>query len=291
MTPRSERRAGGFRSRLLAWAIAVAVVGSLAGCSSEAGGPGPLDPDEPLDTDPPGTTGMEIWQPAPGTSWQWQLTGRIDNSVDADVFDLDLFDVPRETIDELHDAGRRVICYLNAGAYEPWRPDADDFPEEVLGRGMAGWDERWLDVRRIDLLAPIMRARLTLAADKGCDAVEPDNIDGYQNDTGFPLDGGDQLRYNRWLAAEAHARGLAIGLKNDLEQVEELVDHFDFAINEECYRWGECETLRPFVEAGKAVFGAEYGLSTDAFCPVTNALNFDFILKRLDLGVYRESCR
>ncbi len=67
------------------------------------------------------------------------------------------------------------------------------------------------------LLAPLMRARLDLCQAKGFDAVEPDNIDGYQVDggTGFPLTAGDQLRYNRWIAAEAHCRGLSIGLKND----------------------------------------------------------------------------
>jgi hypothetical protein len=265
---------------------------ALVGCSAgEARAPGTLEPAPPPRTESPPATGDAIWRPTPGTRWQWQLTGPIDTSVEADVFDVDLFDVPADTIAELHAAGRRVICYLSAGSHESWRPDADRFPQEVLGREMDGWNERWLDIRRIDLLGPILRARLDVAVAKGCDAVEPDNVDGYMNETGFPLTAADQLRYNLWLADEAHARGLAIGLKNDLEQIPELVEHFDFAVNEECYRWGECARLRPFVEAGKAVFGAEYGVSTDEFCPVTNALDLDFIRKRRDLGVDRESCR
>jgi hypothetical protein len=231
------------------------------------------------------------WRPTPGTSWQWQLTGTIDTSVDADVFDLDLFDVPVAVIDDLHARGRKVICYFSAGTFEPWRPDADAFDDEVLGEKMSGWDEYWLDVRRLDLLGPVFRARLDLAAAKGCDGVEPDNVDGYQNRTGFELTYDDQLAFNRFLAVEAHARGLAIGLKNDLDQVRDLVGDFDFAVNEECYQWNECHLLSPFVDAGKAVFGAEYGVATAEFCPVTNALDLDFILKRLDLGAWRETCR
>jgi hypothetical protein len=232
-----------------------------------------------------------IWQPTPGTTWQWQLTGPLDTSVDAEVFDIDLFDTPAATIEELQQSGRRVICYFSAGTLEPWRPDAEAFPGVVIGQRMSGWDEYWLDVRRIDLLAPILRARLDLAAEKGCDAVEPDNVDAYLNATGFPLDHEDQTAFNRFLAAEAHARGLAIGLKNAVELIPTLVDDFDFAVNEECYRWSECDTLLPFVEAGKAVFGAEYGIATTEFCPITNALGLDFILKRRDLGADRETCR
>lgn len=246
------------------------------------------EPEEPADD---GDTGTGIWRPSPGTSWQWQLQGTIDTSVQADVFDIDLFDTSRETIAELQDRGRKVICYFSAGSYEPWRPDVHLFPEEVLGKKMAGWDEKWLDVRRIELLSPVVLGRLDLAAEKGCDAVEPDNVDGDANDTGFDLGYEDQIRYNTFLAEEAHARGLAIGLKNDLEQIPDLVDSFDFAVNEECYQWNECGKLTPFVEAGKAVFGAEYEASTEEFCPVTTALNFDFIRKRLELDAYRESCR
>jgi hypothetical protein len=207
------------------------------------------------------------------------------------VYDIDLFDTSASLIAELHADGRRVVCYFSAGSYEPWRPDADAFPEAVKGRKMDGWDELWLDVRRIELLAPVVEGRLDLAVAKGCDAVEPDNVDGYANDTGFALSYDDQIAYNMFLAAEAHARGLSIALKNDVEQVADLVDVFDFAVNEECFSWNECEALVPFVEAGKAVLGVEYELGTGAFCSQANAMDFDFMRKNLDLGVYREPCR
>ena len=201
---------------------------------------------------------QDIWRPSPGMSWQIQLSGPVDPSVDAQVYDIDLFDTPQQLIDQLHAQGRKVICYFSAGSWENWRPDADRFPREVLGRVLEGWpDEKWLDVRRLDLLDPLMQARLDLAVQKGCDAVDPDNVDGYANKSGFPLSGEDQLAYNRWLSDQAHRRGLSIGLKNDLGQIPELLSHFDWAINEQCFQYDECQLLLPFVPAGKPGFGIE----------------------------------
>lgn len=232
------------------------------------------------------------WMPRPGVSWQWQLTGPVDTHFDVDMYDIDLFDTPRVTIDELHDAQRVVICYFSAGSYEIWRSDADRFATEVLGQTLDGWPgERWLDIRNLDVLAPIMEARLDLAVDKGCDGVEPDNIDGYSNPTGFDLSAQDQLVYNRWLARAAHARGLSIGLKNNLDQVRDLVVDFDWALNEQCFEYDECDLLVPFVEAGKAVFGVEYRGQPKVFCPWANAMHFDWLWKRLDLDAWRVSCR
>lgn len=230
-----------------------------------------------------------IWQPVPRTTWQWQLTGEIDTSFDVEMYDIDLFDAPQEVIDHLHDDGRIVICYFSAGSYEDWRPDADLFPEIALGNPLDEWPgERWLDIRRLDLLQPIMSARLDLAAEKQCDGVEPDNVDGYANDTGFDLTYDDQIAYNRWLAQAAHERGLSIGLKNDLEQIEDLVDDFDWALNEQCFQYEECDLLLPFIEAGKAVFGVEYleeGLEREDYCPIANDLGFSWLTKSYDLGV------
>lgn len=38
-------------------------------------------------------------------------------------------------------------------------------------------DEQWLDLRRLDVIAPIMLERLDIMAERGCDAVEWDNAD------------------------------------------------------------------------------------------------------------------
>ncbi len=150
--------------------------------------------------------------------------------------------------------------------------------------------EAWLDVRRLDVLEPIMAARLDLCRAKGFDAVDPDNLDGYRNDTGFPLTPEDQLRFNRMIARLAHERSLGVGLKNDLEQVEQLVGDFDFAVNESCVDQGECELLRPFLDAGKAVLHVEYELPTSEFCDVTASMGFSSISKPRDLSAPREAC-
>lgn len=174
------------------------------------------------------------------------------------AYDIDLFDTGKAKIDSLKARGIKVICYFSAGSYEEWRSDASDFPSAVLGNNLDGWEgERWLDVRA-QAVRDIMAARLDLAVEKGCDAVEPDNVDGYTNNPGFPLTGAHQLDYNKFLAGAAHARNLSIGLKNNLDQIEALVDHFDFAVNEQCFEYDECEMLTPFIEANKAVFNAEY---------------------------------
>lgn len=231
------------------------------------------------------------WRPVPGTTWQWQLSGRIVTSIDVAMYDVDLFDAPTAVIERLHQAGRVVVCYFSAGSWEDWRPDQGAFPESVKGEALAGWPgERWLDVRRLDLLAPIMEGRLDLAVARGCDGVEPDNVDGYANDTGFPLAAADQIRYNTWLAERAHERGLSVGLKNDLGQVRPLEPLFDWALNEQCFEYDECPALFPFVSAGKAVFGVEYRGEPDSFCPQAVEWGFSWLRKRPGLGPWAIPC-
>lgn len=227
----------------------------------------------------------DIWQPKPGTTWQWQLLEPVNISHDVTMYDIDLFDTPQEIIDELHDDGRIVICYFSAGSWEDWRADAGEFPNAVLGETLDGWeDERWLDIRAIDLLEPVMGARLDLAVEKNCDGVEPDNVDGYANDSGFALSYDDQLAYNIWMAQQAHERGLSIGLKNDLAQIEDLVEYYDWALNEQCFYFEECELLLPFIKADKAVFGVEYEGDPADYCPLAVELGFSWLTKTLLLA-------
>ena len=237
-------------------------------------------------------SGADVWQPQPGTSWQWQLEGLpVDLSLDVEMYDIDLFDNDPGVVDALHARGIKVVCYVSVGSWEDWRPDADAFPNEVIGTALADWEgEKWLDIRRLDVLGPIMEARLDLCASKGFDAVEPDNVDGYLNETGFPLTYQDQVTYNVWLAEMAHDRGLSIGLKNDLGQVPDLLGHFDWALNEECFEFEDCAALSPFIESGKAVFNVEYGLDTGEFCNEARALKFSSMKKNLSLDAYREPC-
>ncbi|WP_210587831.1 endo alpha-1,4 polygalactosaminidase [Streptomyces sp. GESEQ-35] len=230
------------------------------------------------------------WQPRPGLAWQWQLDGRLDLSVDVPVYDVDGFETSTADVTRLHRAGRKVICYINVGAWENFRPDKNDFPKSVLG-APNGWDgERWLDVRRRKALRPIMERRMDMCRAKGFDAVEPDLMEGYAGETGFPLTASDQLAYNRMIADLAHARGLAVGLKNDLPQIPRLVRHFDFAVNEECAQFDECGALRPFIAAGKAVFHVEYAVPNSDFCADSRRLKLSSMRKKLELGVWRRPC-
>lgn len=231
------------------------------------------------------------WVPEPTTTWQWQLTTPVDQSVDAQMFDIDLFDNPASVVAALHARGRHVVCYLDAGTLEPGRPDTGAFPASVVGKEVEGWPgERWLDVRRLDALRPLLEHRLDLCRQKGFDAVEADNVDAYANDSGFPLTASEQLRFNRFVAHAAHARGLSIGLKNDLEQVATLEPEFDWALNEQCFQYSECDRLAPFVRAGKAVFVAEYELGTASFCPRARAAGLMAMRKHLELDAWRETC-
>ncbi|WP_033284171.1 endo alpha-1,4 polygalactosaminidase [Streptomyces sp. NRRL F-525] len=251
----------------------------LAGCTSTSD-------EKPTPTPDSGAR----WQPRPGVAWQWQLSGRLDTSVDVPVYDIDGFDHSKATVTALHAKGRKVICYLSTGAWEDFRPDAEKFPKSVLGKGNGWKGERWLDIRRTDVLEPLMEARLDMCKEKGFDAVEPDNMDGYRNDTGFPLKAADQLRYNRLIAKLSHARGMSVGLKNDLDQIPALVSDFDFAVNEQCAQYDECDTLTPFIKANKAVFHVEYDLPTARFCPDSRHLKLSSLLKKPELGAWRRSC-
>ena len=243
----------------------------------------------PAAVDAPSPAAAPRWSPAPGAQWQWQLQGRLDTSVDVPIYDVDGFSTTRGDVAALRDEGRHVVCYLSVGAWEDWRPDAAAFPTSVLG-APNGWPgERWLDIRRIDLLAPVLRGRIEMCDAKGFDAVEPDNLDAYVNDSGFALTYADQLAFNRWVAREVHRAGMSVALKNDLDQVEDLVAEFDFAVNEQCVELDECDALLPFLRAGKAVLHVEYDLAPDQFCGVVPR-GFSSMQKRVDLGAWRRPC-
>jgi hypothetical protein len=258
-----------FRPLLVVLAIAV------AGCGTDDGSSG-ID----------GT-------PQAGDSFQWQLTGYPpDLSVDAETYDLDLFDVPDAAIEELHDRGVTVACYFSAGTYEDFREDAEGFPEDTRGEPLPDFsDERWLDVRRIDDLAPVIEARLDRCAERGFDAVELDNVDAYANESGFPLTADDQLAFNRWLADESRERGLAPGLKGTVELAPQLVDDFDWALVEQCIQYEECDGFQPFVDAGKAVFVVEYEGTREEVCGAAADLEgMTVVLADLDLDGPVDPC-
>jgi len=242
----------------------------------------------------------ESWyKPTSNTTWQWQLTNTLNTSYDVELYDIDLFDTPQAIIDDLHNKGKKVICYFSAGSYEDWRADKNDFPDSIKGNDLDGWaDEKWLDISKLDLLKPIMDARFDIAKEKKCDGVEPDNVDGYTNNTGFSLTYNEQLEYNRYLANAAHKRGLSIALKNDLDQINDLELYFDFAVNEQCNQYNECDYYDKFINSNKAVLNAEYNDkykdddNMTKLCNYTNNKNFSTLILPMDLNdSFRYDCK
>ena len=281
-------------------------VSALALAIGQAAGALATDRSESLPVEVEAVTQGSWYAPPVGVSWQWQLFVDDDHPLNttykAQLYNIDLFNTPVSTIRALQADGRKVICYFSAGTYENYRRDRGQFHNADLGNSLEDWpQERWLDIRSANVQL-IMTARLDLAAEKGCDAVEPDNDQGYLEPTGFALSAEDQLAYNRFIANEAHRRGLGVGLKNALEQVEALVDYYDFSINEQCFQYNECDLLLPFIQAGKPVLHAEYpgeegGLSrsdssVQALCNAANKLQFSTLVLPVELDdSFRVACQ
>ncbi len=295
------------RARALYMAAAVGVVAALLAIPGPAGAatvPASVACD---------TRQGACWHPALNARWQYQLqgvaayasTGGINVGMSAtpytggaavhpSVFDIDLYTdqaisgnnttLDTAAVNAIHAAGGKAICYVDAGTWENWRVDANQFPASVQG-AKNGWPgERWLDIRQTSTLLPIMDARVQKCRQAGFDGVEWDNVDGYSNRTGFPLTANDQLVYDASLANLAHTYGLTVAMKNDVEQVPDLASYFDYAVNEQCQQYNECGNYTTsFINAGKTVFQVEYKLSLTKFCPQANAANRNAIIKTFDL--------
>jgi len=230
----------------------LAAVGVLLGIALPAGASAPTRWVPPL------TARFQIDLAAPPTSAQ--LRGAFN------VMEVDGLDTPASTVASLHAIGKRAVCYVDVGTWESWRPDAKRFPASVLGKPDAGWPgERWLDIRKQGVLLPIMKARFATCVHKGFDAVDPDNVDGVENKTGFALSVAAQLSYDRAIAAIAHDDGLAVALKSYASGATALAPSFDFVVDEQCVAYSECGSFGSFVNAHRPVFDIEYTRSL-AFC-------------------------
>ena len=227
------------------------------------------------------------------------------------VIDFDLYreepgdavnDQPnRAAVQALHARGGYAICYLDAGSAETFRPDYPRFVRwhrrhgrSLLGKPFSARfpDEYWANIggrRQRAFLLRMMERRTKKCAQAGFDAIEFDVVNAWSEGeevTGWRISARDQLAYNRALARIAHRHGLAVGLKNDGEQIGDLVRRFDFAINEECFTYSECGSLLAFVRAGKPVYTVEYELPLKRFCSKAKRLGFNSIKKARDFSLF-----
>jgi len=188
---------------------------------------------------------------------------------DVGIFDIDLFETPATTIEQLHSQGAKVICYFSAGTSEEWRPDYSSFTSADKGAGLPDWQgEKYLDLRSANVL-DVMKKRIQMASQNGCDAIDPDNMDGYSNGGGGfsnPLTQQDSANFVRALASEAAKYGISTGLKNAQAILASVRDVVQFAVNEECRAvTNDCNVYDDFVSpadqsVGKPVFHVEYAL-------------------------------
>ncbi len=224
-----------------------------------------------------------------GGTWQIQLSGEPDLGVDALVYDLDPYATAADTVSRLHRDGRRAICHLTVGISESGRPDASRFPAAVLGAPTSDGRGYWLDVRRLDVIGPVLADRLRLCRDKGFDAVDADAVDGYRQATGFPLSQADQLAFDRRVLALARALGLGVGLRVPAADASALAGELDFAVNVGCPALdGGCTGLTPLVAAGKPVYVAVLDPATG--CAGVRGSGYQSIVKHADLDAWRASC-
>ena len=230
-----------------------------------------------------------------GESWDWQLQGPYDFARTVDVIDLDPDEVSPAIIKSLKDRGITTIAYVSVGTVENYRDDAGDFPARVVGKTYDDWpDEKFLDIRDHDALLPIMRARFQRAKDMGFDAIEPDNMDVYINDSGFPISADATVSYVTELAGIAHGMDLLIGQKNVPDLAPRLVDIMDFMIAESCFADGWCDQTLVYIEHGKPVYDVEYtdtGVDWADACRYARRTGISMILHNRDLaGPALESC-
>jgi len=142
-----------------------------------------------------------------------------------------------------------------------------------------------------------------MARNKSCDGVDPDNVDGYDNDNGLGLNKQDSIDYLNFLADAAHSRGMSIGLKNAGSVIQHVIDQMQWSVNEQCTEFQECSTYDAFIKAGKPVFHIEYpkGMDTDddtlvnseqlnTACNFDDSGSFSTVIKNAHLDLWIQTC-
>ncbi len=112
-------------------------------------------------------TSTTRWMPAATDTWQLQLQGKLNTSVQRRRVRFRPLRHPAGHHRHAEVPRQRVVCYFSAGSSENWRSDYSQFTAADQGHPLDGWaGERWLDTRSANV-RKIMTARMDLAKAKG----------------------------------------------------------------------------------------------------------------------------
>jgi hypothetical protein len=290
--------------------VLVGVLAAFLGCTAcgapvdPPDGSGGSSPDAGGSPDASGNPNSGVHPPPSGKMvWDWQIGASSESAVvppaNARLLDIDLFGTSAGKVAALKSKGIYVVCYINAGSWQPGQPDSNEYPASLKLQADPNWPgEYFLDVTDVfksgSVLARILRARLSLCKSKGFDAVEPDNLQNDENVSGGRITRQQQIDFNGWIADEAHAAGLAALQKNGPDKIllkdrtgKMMVDKFDGILNEECQEFDECGPLAEYVKRGKLALDVEYQVSID--CGLSNTLNINSLQKDLGLAGAKDS--
>ncbi len=241
------------------------------------------------------------WRPGAGAlPWQWEIDhplsltsatdmGTNDTLPDGSpaptpkVYDLDGILNPASTVAALHARGAHAICYIEVGTAGDYYSAAQEGISTtyyaqyqaagVFGDKLSGYPEYFLDINSPATVAITEAMISRQCAAKGFDAVETDLDETYAGSdgaTGFSLTKTDEVAYMTTLANYMHSLGLAWVIKNP----DDTGDNYaalmeplaDAVLTEQCNQYSTCSALSAYL-GHKAIFNAEYSLSTASFCP------------------------
>ncbi|EFJ52241.1 hypothetical protein VOLCADRAFT_120411 [Volvox carteri f. nagariensis] len=306
-------------------------------------------PPPPLPSSP-----SSIWRPSGVLRWQWQLSGsdfRPMLRTRPQVIDVDL-DMVSTLLSQAAELGitrssYKLICYFSVGTYEPARVSADSqrgiswsaLEQQLGGSAVPGplylaymeppfSEERWFALDRNDtrnaLVNQVMIPRMRSAVAAGCDGIEMDNVDTYDN---VPVAAGkrgvtqaQQLAYNAALLDAAHGMRLSAGLKNALDLLSQtfangraVATEYDWFLNERCWEYDECDYYGRNIKWDAVVFGVEYcdsrkmfgtgsrNLRPECVCPLANGPTpgaattprptLNWLIKNVNLNAVGFDCR
>lgn len=240
LRPHSRPYPGPRRRATAATALAAVALLLLTSCSGNGNGGGNGDPESGKDPDP-GPSPSAVTLPPAGEGFDYQLGGAYPPPPGTGIVARDHTASPAP--------GMYNICYVNAFQAQP---DAEDeWDDDLLLRDADGevvvdrdWDEALLDIgtdAKRERVARKVGAWIDRCADKGFDAVEPDNYDTYTRAPAGLLTAGDAKAFLALLAGHAHREGLAVAQKNTPELAADRAEAgADFAVVEECGMYDEC---------------------------------------------------